>query len=276
MIGPSHNQIATEAYCAQRAASIIQLFDKIPDTYPRYSFVFMHPVTSATMILFSIASRNPALATRYGSTLLLAVHFLRSYCQKTWVSGKMIRTVSKLNEIVQAAFNQAANTSEGSVNNQYDQQQREGNHSGEPDRLIPVNASSSEPHNMAPPPNDYQARPNGMMSSPRGHANDMLSPVSNSFGERPKHNLQSRSVSQLSSKAPYRNEASAVWPFTSTVAGAPMGMSNWAATDFDFEEAFNDFSNGQMYDFMGTETFDFDDGWAQSQPLRQIDFSDGL
>ncbi|KAF4548073.1 Fungal specific transcription factor domain-containing protein 63 [Elsinoe fawcettii] len=101
----NYRRIRGDALCAERAASIVGIFENIPRTFPKYSFTFMHPMMSATMILYSITIRNPALWSAYMDRILFAVNSLITYCQKTWVSGKMIRTVSSLNKIVQERRN---------------------------------------------------------------------------------------------------------------------------------------------------------------------------
>ncbi|PVH85160.1 hypothetical protein DL98DRAFT_583756 [Cadophora sp. DSE1049] len=258
---PSHSHIAAEAYCAQRAASIIDIFDRIPKTFPRYAFTLMHPMTSATMILYSITFRNPALRDIHGNTLLSAVQSLVSYCQRTWVSSKMIRTVSKLNRMVQKSLNQPVGKSAEKVHDRVDDQEQGQPHGNSDWDLLQYRMMSS-------PPIGDPARSNGPVSPPPARPDRvMLSPVSTGF-ERSQHQvIQPQSMAQRPSRIPSSRQDtvddSVLWPSTS-VDSAFTGLPSWATNDFDFEQAFSGYSNGRVTGFRSEETSSFDDEWAQS------------
>lgn len=69
------------------------------------------------MILFSIVTKNPGFKESYGKLIISAVQSMLIYCRKSWVSGKTIRTVSKLNRMVRGALGQPTEkTSNGGRN----------------------------------------------------------------------------------------------------------------------------------------------------------------
>lgn len=264
-----HNHLAGEAYSAQHAASIINLFENIPDAFPKYSFVFMHPMTSATMILYGITCRNAPLAARHGATLVAAIGFLRLYCQRTWVSGKMIRTVSRLDSLINAAYNQhkdrgkASNSLVSDRGRQYRQQYN----SGQDTRPIGPNIVHGE--QTALPPSMQAARLNAIGPSPRAQPTSaMLSPVSTGLERTQDYEIQLQNQ-ELRSSPSSRLRREAIEDFTlwSPTAGdaAFVGLPDWATTDFDFEEAFADHGGTGMYNFTSVDSVDFWDG--QAQPL---------
>ncbi|KEF51435.1 uncharacterized protein A1O9_12584 [Exophiala aquamarina CBS 119918] len=86
---------------AQLAASIIEIFDSIPAHFPKFLFPFTHFIMAATMVLFGIVVKSPELQAQHCNSILSATHTLVLCCRKSWVSGKTIRTISRLNFMVQ-------------------------------------------------------------------------------------------------------------------------------------------------------------------------------
>lgn len=56
------------------------------------------------MVMIGLVSREPGSKRRYGALVLAATQFLNLYCHTIWVSGKMMRCVSRLNQLVQRAL----------------------------------------------------------------------------------------------------------------------------------------------------------------------------
>lgn len=98
------NYIGNEVMCIQLAHSIIGQFSQIPDDYPKFMFPFIHYLLNATVISFALIVKEPLFRATYGTPTVLAVQTLRNYCTKTWVSGKLIRTVLRLNHMVTAVL----------------------------------------------------------------------------------------------------------------------------------------------------------------------------
>ncbi|KAF4471028.1 hypothetical protein FALBO_2062 [Fusarium albosuccineum] len=100
----SHDVIANESARAQIAYSIIQFFQEIPDEYPKYVFSLMDYIIGATIVLAAIVVQNPGFKDRYRDVIVAAVQAIAHYCRKTWVSGKTIRVIARLNRMVQNTF----------------------------------------------------------------------------------------------------------------------------------------------------------------------------
>lgn len=67
----------------------------------KYCFPFSHYVTSATMVMTGLVVGESGLRRRYRDQTLTAARSLKTYCHTVWVSGKMMRWVSKLNLLAQ-------------------------------------------------------------------------------------------------------------------------------------------------------------------------------
>lgn len=62
----------------------------------KHCFPYCHYLTSCTMVMTSLVANEPALKKRHRGAILAATRSLRLYCHTIWVSGKMMRWVSKL------------------------------------------------------------------------------------------------------------------------------------------------------------------------------------
>ncbi|EKG16043.1 Transcription factor fungi [Macrophomina phaseolina MS6] len=98
------NYVGNEVMCIQLAHSIISQFSQIPDDYPKFMFPFIHYLLNATIISFALIIKEPLFRRTYGAPTILAAHTLRNYCTKTWVSGKLVRTVLRLNHMINAVL----------------------------------------------------------------------------------------------------------------------------------------------------------------------------
>ncbi|PYH89036.1 hypothetical protein BO71DRAFT_390441 [Aspergillus ellipticus CBS 707.79] len=85
--------------CMQIANNIIEEFAQIPADKALFTFPFIHYLISAVMISLGLIMKTPTLKAKYGKPILYAVRSLESYCHKTWLSGKMIRVISRLKEM---------------------------------------------------------------------------------------------------------------------------------------------------------------------------------
>ncbi|KAK7222178.1 hypothetical protein V2G26_010181 [Clonostachys chloroleuca] len=95
------DELESATACASLAASVLTAHQKLNDNGIKYSFALSHYVTSCTMIMLGLVSREPGFKRRYGELLLAAARSLNMYCHEVWVSGKMMRLVSKLTRLVQ-------------------------------------------------------------------------------------------------------------------------------------------------------------------------------
>ncbi|PWY83405.1 hypothetical protein BO70DRAFT_24965 [Aspergillus heteromorphus CBS 117.55] len=85
--------------CMQISKGIIEEFAQISPEMAVYTFPFIHYLISAVIISLGLIVRESSLRSTYGRPIIYAVRLLESYCHKTWVSGKLIRIVSRLKEM---------------------------------------------------------------------------------------------------------------------------------------------------------------------------------
>jgi hypothetical protein len=94
--------IENEVICMRLAQRIIDDFRNVPEEHPKYTFPFLHYLTSATIIALGLIIKQPSFKSSYGALTLRATKSLREHCRKTWMSGKMVQTVWKLNQMADA------------------------------------------------------------------------------------------------------------------------------------------------------------------------------
>lgn len=94
--------IENEVICMRLAQRIIDDFRNVPEEHPKYTFPFLHYLTSATIIALGLIIKQPSFSSSYGALTLRATKSLREHCRKTWMSGKMIQTVWRLNQMADA------------------------------------------------------------------------------------------------------------------------------------------------------------------------------
>ncbi|KAL1856377.1 hypothetical protein Daus18300_010749 [Diaporthe australafricana] len=92
----SDNQLESRTICASLASNILNAHRNLSDSTMKYCFPYCHYLTSCTMVMTSLVANEPALKKRHREAILAATRSLRLYCHTIWVSGKMMRWVSKL------------------------------------------------------------------------------------------------------------------------------------------------------------------------------------
>lgn len=97
--------IENEVICMRLAQSIFDDFNSMPEQHPKYTFPFLHYLTNATIIALGLIIKQSSFKRVYGEVTLRAAQSLWDHCRKTWVSGKMARTVWKLNQMADAIIN---------------------------------------------------------------------------------------------------------------------------------------------------------------------------
>lgn len=112
---PVPEAIENEVVCMRVAQSVFDDFNGMPEQHPKYTFPFLHYVTNATIIALGLIIKQPSFKRAYGQLTLKATRSLWDHCRKTWVSGKMERTVWKLNQMADAALSQPSERLQGRV-----------------------------------------------------------------------------------------------------------------------------------------------------------------
>jgi hypothetical protein len=93
------------------ACNIIQEYKQVPQESTASAFPFLHSLVGATVIALGLMIREPSFRATYGDLTLHAAVSLENYCLKTWVSGKMIRTIRRLNQITSSVLSSPRSTS---------------------------------------------------------------------------------------------------------------------------------------------------------------------
>ncbi|KAJ6003205.1 hypothetical protein N7451_005752, partial [Penicillium sp. IBT 35674x] len=112
---PIPEAIENEVVCMRVAQSIFDDFNGMPEQHPKYTFPFLHYVTNATIIALGLIIKQPSFKRAYGKLTLKATRSLWDHCRKTWVSGKMARTVWKLNQMADATLSHPSEWLQGAI-----------------------------------------------------------------------------------------------------------------------------------------------------------------
>lgn len=97
-----------ERICAQIASDVIQDCIEISEEQTVFTYPFFHYLLSAAIISIGLIIKKPSCKDAFGDMALKAIHALESYPRKTWISGKLIRNVSKLGHIVRRVMADSA------------------------------------------------------------------------------------------------------------------------------------------------------------------------
>ena len=102
---PVTDSLENDITCMQLAHNIIQGFNKIPKERARSIFPFLYYFVTATMISLGLIIKEPSFKATYGNETIQAAKLLRRYCRETWISGRMARTVHRLNRLAAHILN---------------------------------------------------------------------------------------------------------------------------------------------------------------------------
>ncbi|ODM17062.1 hypothetical protein SI65_07461 [Aspergillus cristatus] len=96
---PISDSPENEVTCMHIAQNMIQGLTKFPKERVRSTFTFLHYFVSATMISMGLIIKEPSFKAAYGNATLQAAMMLRTYCRQTWISGRMVRSIYRLNQM---------------------------------------------------------------------------------------------------------------------------------------------------------------------------------
>ncbi|KAH6688490.1 fungal-specific transcription factor domain-containing protein [Plectosphaerella plurivora] len=155
MSGGEDDDFESVTVCAGLADSILSAHDNIQDDELKYSFPFSHYLTSASMVMISLVTREPKLKRRHRYTIMAATRSLNIYCHRIWVSGKMMRWVSKLTSLVQRTLGEEDPPRQFSVSGQesglQQQQQQQQQLTPRSDQGVNTGGTSYPQQSMATP-----------------------------------------------------------------------------------------------------------------------------
>ncbi|KAL4889514.1 fungal-specific transcription factor domain-containing protein [Aspergillus ambiguus] len=91
--------LENEIICIQTGCQIIHEFQQVADEGTVSAYPFIHSLVGATVVSLGLIVKEPSFKNDYGDMTLHAAISLERYCHRTWVSGRMLRTICRLNQI---------------------------------------------------------------------------------------------------------------------------------------------------------------------------------
>ncbi|KAL5046075.1 fungal-specific transcription factor domain-containing protein [Aspergillus fruticulosus] len=105
------DSVENELRCVELARSIFDQFYEIPDQWPKFEFPFPHYLARTTIISLGLIIKEPLFQQAYGARTLQMSRHIKSFCRKTWVSGKFARLAVALNKMAEAVLGQQSEVS---------------------------------------------------------------------------------------------------------------------------------------------------------------------
>jgi len=98
------NNLHSETICLQQARHIVNMFSQCTVTDAVHGYPFLPYLLEVTITILACLTRLPALRVHYRGTVETALEMLTQFCKKSWVSGKIARTIFKLGDIIPRVF----------------------------------------------------------------------------------------------------------------------------------------------------------------------------
>jgi hypothetical protein len=100
-----------EAVCIALADRIVAFFARIFEPYRIYTFPFLQYLLGAASTILGLIIRVPVFRSRHTHSLVQAAQMMNSFCRKTWVSGKTLRSVKRFTDMMARVVSQNQNSS---------------------------------------------------------------------------------------------------------------------------------------------------------------------
>lgn len=194
-----------EITCIQIGCQVIQEFKQVVDEKTASAYPFLHTVVGCTVVSLGLILKEPSFKDDYGEITLQAAIALERYCHRTWVSGRMLRTICRLNQMALRVLSPSATrvTRDQSTNDISDR-----------NSLAPYLPGQTLQANE-----QCQKTPRLSLVTPGSHHRS-ASPAD------PHTNIMASAMNST-------NPASSILP-----AATPNTPDNLVMTDFDFEQSF--------------------------------------
>ncbi|RDW79236.1 fungal specific transcription factor domain-containing protein [Aspergillus mulundensis] len=98
-----------DAACVSLADRIIAFYSRIVDPYGIYTFPFIEYLLGAASTALGLIVKVPVFRLRHTHSVMQATHMLNTFCTKTWVSGKTLRSVKRFTDMMTDVINQCNN-----------------------------------------------------------------------------------------------------------------------------------------------------------------------
>lgn len=180
----------------------------------KHCFPYCHYLLSCTMVMTSLVANEPVLKKRYREAILAATRSLRLYCHTIWVSGKMMRWVSKLTLLARRVLQEEPVQRNGQPRRMSDSPHDRDNavEETQPQQLTPQSGIQEFSQDKIP------------NSGPVGNkASSYFGPIHSPAASKPQGGRADQGTHHM-------------WTVdgTSTESGLPE-LPEWVMTDFDFE-----------------------------------------
>lgn len=96
--GASHRSPDTTPAALVLADTIINIYSETFYAHQLYHFPFLQYLLAAASVMLSIIGHDPLLQETYGRSVAASIRMSRTFCRKTWVSGKTTRVVQRLTD----------------------------------------------------------------------------------------------------------------------------------------------------------------------------------
>lgn len=107
-LNPSNNSdissLENEGICIQLARRIFDDFNLVPDHYPKLEFPFPPYLVRTATLALGLIIKRPSFREKHGNATLKVARMLKRHCKQTWVSGKFIRSVIRLNHMAETVL----------------------------------------------------------------------------------------------------------------------------------------------------------------------------
>lgn len=100
------SNLENEVTCIHLARRIFDHFNCIPDRYPKMEFPFLHYLARTATLALGLIIKRRSFKEKHGSATLHIVRTLKRHCGQTWMSGKFIRSVIRLNHMAETVLGQ--------------------------------------------------------------------------------------------------------------------------------------------------------------------------
>ncbi|CAG7921123.1 unnamed protein product [Penicillium olsonii] len=89
-----------ESKCIMFAKRIVDFFGRVFEPFRVYTFPFLQYLLGAASTILGLVIKVPAFWPKYKDSLIQAERMMTTFCRKTWVSGKSLRSITKYTELV--------------------------------------------------------------------------------------------------------------------------------------------------------------------------------
>jgi hypothetical protein len=94
------------AVCISLADRIVSFYSRIFEKYRIYTFPFIQYLLGAASTILGLIIKVPVFQSKHTHSLVQAAQMMNTFCNKTWVSGKTLRSVKRFTVMMANVINQ--------------------------------------------------------------------------------------------------------------------------------------------------------------------------